>query len=219
MRPPPTPPNGTEAIWIGERRRHAIGRCANWCSEGGGFGRAEIWRPRSTKPDRRRSSETWQSALARLRRGVRPSGRERWKLGRRQACSKRPPSPFRTGSRAKGAPSVRRSGARRSSSRSRQDARTHSSRKWSVRFFRPGCIPQLYSPTTKTNASAVRIFAASASMAAGAEPARYSLYIRSRMGRPTLFASMSSTVSPRARNPATMKSASRIPIRSERYDP
>src|SRR5580704_5811872 len=35
MRPPPTPPNGTEPIWIVERRRHSIGRCANSCSIGG----------------------------------------------------------------------------------------------------------------------------------------------------------------------------------------
>jgi hypothetical protein len=43
----------------------------------------------------------------------------------------------------------------------------HSSRKWSVRFFSPGCGPQLYSPATKTKASAVRIISANASIAAG----------------------------------------------------
>ena len=33
-----------------------------------------------------------------------------------------------------------------------------------MRFLSPGCMPQLYSPVTKTKASAARIFSASASM-------------------------------------------------------
>ena len=39
-----------------------------------------------------------------------------------------------------------------------------------MRFFRPGCIPQLYSPVMKTNPSASRIWPASFSSAAGASP-------------------------------------------------
>ena len=46
-----------------------------------------------------------------------------------------------------------------------------------------GCGPQLYSPMTNTKASAARIFPARASIAGGAEPLGYSLYIRSRIGR------------------------------------
>src|SRR3954454_4141234 len=39
----------------------------------------------------------------------------------------------------------------------------HSSRKWSVRFFRPGWTPQLYSPVTKMKPRAERILSASSS--------------------------------------------------------
>ncbi|MEJ0042605.1 MAG: hypothetical protein WDM81_10490 [Rhizomicrobium sp.] len=83
----------------------------------------------------------------------------------------------------------------------------------------PGWTPQLYSPVTKTKASAARIFRASVSIAAGASPLGYSLYIRSMIGRPTSLASISSTASPRAAKPSTTNFASRMPIRSDRYEP
>jgi hypothetical protein len=49
-----------------------------------------------------------------------------------------------------------------------------------------------------------RILSARASIAAGASPSGYSLYMRSSIGRPTAWASISSGTAPRAARPATM---------------
>ena len=70
---------------------------------------------------------------------------------------------------------------------------------WSVRFFKPGCGPQLYSPVMKTKASAATDLGCERLHRFGRGAVRISLYMRSSIGRPIALASTSSTIAARPR--------------------
>jgi hypothetical protein len=128
---------------------------------------AALWPLPSTTRGRRQSVGTLFQAPVRLRRTDRLQSIMSSLWGLRRGCLKSPPSPSRKACRAKQLRLVPPTAVQPNSLRSLPAAKTTPPEKWSVRFFSPGWTPQLYSPVTKTNPSALRILSANRSSGSG----------------------------------------------------